>query len=184
MSFHIFAGLVQPQKRILLHRSQISVGHNPMADFFICKSKKIERQYYVRCKICWNVERCLLVFVTLTISWVQNSNNLLISVILWSLCFKFLDLLWTAPELLRDSNRPSRGTQKGDVYSFAIILQEFHTRKGPYSSNINISHDGKSTVFHCIQNGLTGYNGFGIRGTSRVGSNCLVGSWNSQVWPL
>lgn len=47
----------------------------------------------------------------------------------------YRDLLWVAPELLRIPNRPSRGTQKGDVYSFAIILQEFHTREGPYSAN-------------------------------------------------
>lgn len=46
-----------------------------------------------------------------------------------------LDLLWVAPELLRIPNRPLRGTQKGDVYSFAIVLQEFHTREGPYSAN-------------------------------------------------
>jgi len=46
-----------------------------------------------------------------------------------------LDLLWVAPEILRLPNRPARGTQKGDVYSFAIILQEFHTREGPYSSS-------------------------------------------------
>ena len=45
------------------------------------------------------------------------------------------DLLWVSPELLRTPNRASQGTQKGDVYSFAIILQEFHTREGPYSAN-------------------------------------------------
>ncbi|CAH3039755.1 unnamed protein product [Pocillopora meandrina] len=47
----------------------------------------------------------------------------------------YRDLLWVAPELLRIPNRSLRGTQKGDVYSFAIILQEFHTREGPYSAN-------------------------------------------------
>lgn len=40
-----------------------------------------------------------------------------------------------APEILRMSDRPVNGTQKGDVYSFAIILQEFHTREAPYSGS-------------------------------------------------
>ncbi|XP_046371592.2 atrial natriuretic peptide receptor 1-like [Haliotis rufescens] len=44
-------------------------------------------------------------------------------------------LLWTSPELLRMDKRPARGTQKGDVYSFAIILQEIHLRCGPYYYN-------------------------------------------------
>jgi len=40
--------------------------------------------------------------------------------------------LWTAPELLRMTTRPINGTQKADVYSFAIILQEIMFRAEPY----------------------------------------------------
>ncbi|XP_068150732.1 guanylate cyclase 32E [Drosophila tropicalis] len=40
--------------------------------------------------------------------------------------------LCMAPELLRDSYRPARGSQKGDVYSFGILLYEMIGRKGPW----------------------------------------------------
>ncbi|XP_062872456.1 retinal guanylyl cyclase 2 [Trichomycterus rosablanca] len=42
------------------------------------------------------------------------------------------DLFWTAPELLRDLDNARKGTYKGDVYSFAIILQEVVVRGAPY----------------------------------------------------
>ena len=38
-----------------------------------------------------------------------------------------------APELLRVPAAPALGTIKGDVYSFTIILQGCHTRRGPWS---------------------------------------------------
>jgi len=45
-----------------------------------------------------------------------------------------LALLWTAPELMEAQRSSvdglSTGTQKGDVYSFAIILHEIFYRAG------------------------------------------------------
>lgn len=40
--------------------------------------------------------------------------------------------VYSAPELLRDSNPPMGGTQKADVYSFALILHEMLYRKGAF----------------------------------------------------
>ncbi|KAF7278941.1 hypothetical protein GWI33_007805 [Rhynchophorus ferrugineus] len=41
-------------------------------------------------------------------------------------------MLWRAPELLRMQSPPDRGTQKGDVYSFGIVLYEIIGRSGPW----------------------------------------------------
>lgn len=47
-------------------------------------------------------------------------------------CFLCADQLWTAPELLRCRNLMSQGSYKGDVYSFAIIMQEVISRSAPF----------------------------------------------------
>ncbi|XP_029172413.1 receptor-type guanylate cyclase Gyc76C-like [Nylanderia fulva] len=49
----------------------------------------------------------------------------------------YRSLFWKAPELLRNPHASIRGTQEGDIYSFAIILYEILGRKGPYG-NINL----------------------------------------------
>uniref|UniRef100_A0A7M4EWQ7 Guanylate cyclase n=1 Tax=Crocodylus porosus TaxID=8502 RepID=A0A7M4EWQ7_CROPO len=47
---------------------------------------------------------------------------------------KYDELYWTAPELLRLEEYPFQGTQKGDVYSFAIIMKEliYNSEDGPF----------------------------------------------------
>ena len=52
------------------------------------------------------------------------------------------DLLWQAPELLRHPSPPVRGTQKGDLYAFGIILYEIMGRAGPYGYT-DLSPKGK-----------------------------------------
>lgn len=45
------------------------------------------------------------------------------------------ELLWIAPELLSMTMAPGTiCTQKGDVYSFGIILEEIVVRGGPYQT--------------------------------------------------
>ena len=70
----------------------------------------------------------------------------------------YRDQLWTAPELLRMTTRPINGTQKADVYSFAIILQEIMFREKPFFLRVDppkgISQNCNCTIrlsyFHYI----------------------------------
>ncbi|XP_041348561.1 LOW QUALITY PROTEIN: retinal guanylyl cyclase 2-like [Gigantopelta aegis] len=50
------------------------------------------------------------------------------------------DLLWTAPEHLRDPVLQAKGSEKGDIFALGIILQETAQRTPPYSSS-DLSYD-------------------------------------------
>ncbi|XP_065155989.1 guanylate cyclase 32E isoform X2 [Atheta coriaria] len=63
-------------------------------------------------------------------------------------------LLYRAPELLREtdsyiSKDPPLGTQKGDVYSFGIILYELHSRHGPFGETPLSAAEILNRVIHC-----------------------------------
>lgn len=61
-----------------------------------------------------------------------------------------LDLLWTAPELLRQPNLQKKGTQPGDVYSFGIIMQEVVVRGEPFCM-LALSPEGNQQKFLYIR---------------------------------
>ena len=49
------------------------------------------------------------------------------------LSFSLIDLLWTAPEHINLTKVEREGSsQKADVYSYGIILQEIATRSKPF----------------------------------------------------
>jgi len=69
-------------------------------------------------------------------------SNTLILITYWS---TFVGKLWTAPEILRENNPSRRGTQRGDVYSYAIICYEIMMRTEPYNFD-KITPRGKVKV--------------------------------------
>ncbi|CAF1167297.1 unnamed protein product [Didymodactylos carnosus] len=63
----------------------------------------------------------------------------------------YRSLLWSAPEILKDQHAPHEGTQKGDVYSFAIILHEIVYRRGLFAMNETLVEPKE--IFQSIKSG-------------------------------
>lgn len=61
--------------------------------------------------------------------------------------FVLSELLWTAPEILRVPGQPGLcGTMPGDVYSFAIVMQEVVIR-GPPFCMLDLTAAGEKIAF-------------------------------------
>lgn len=56
-----------------------------------------------------------------------------------------VELLWTAPEILRTGQAGLYGTLPGDVFSFAIIMQEVVVR-GPPFCMLDLSAEGEQLL--------------------------------------
>ncbi|KAL4713025.1 hypothetical protein ACJJTC_014659 [Scirpophaga incertulas] len=63
-------------------------------------------------------------------------------------------MLWTAPELLRLPEPPPEGTQKGDVYSFGIIMHEIVHRQGVFWLGPGIEISPKEIIATIKSSGL------------------------------
>ncbi|XP_050679275.1 atrial natriuretic peptide receptor 1 isoform X1 [Leptidea sinapis] len=62
--------------------------------------------------------------------------------------------LWTSPEILRMGDPPAEGTQKGDVYSFAIIMHEIVHRQGVFWLGPGVDMSPKEIVDAVMSSGL------------------------------
>lgn len=83
--------------------------------------------------------------ITLFLTWHPVSREQLAELISNGFCSR-TDLFWTAPEFLRDLASSRKGTYKGDVYSFSIILQEVVVRGPPYCM-LGLSAEGTFPSF-------------------------------------
>ncbi|XP_076336726.1 atrial natriuretic peptide receptor 1-like isoform X2 [Tachypleus tridentatus] len=62
-------------------------------------------------------------------------------------------LLWTAPEHLRNKIFGQYGSEKGDIYSFAIILQEIITRLQPFERSEKQNKIFPKEIIHKVKTG-------------------------------
>ena len=87
--------------------------------------------------------------------------------------------LWTAPEILRENVPGTQGTQRGDVYSFAVICYEILQRSEPYTLD-NVTPRGKIRAgghYHVTLRGKISAKGHYLvtpRGKIRVGGHYHV----------
>lgn len=93
----------------------------------------------------WSRYQSWLVATTTMIEWYKRQYQLTRSrrdshCLIW---ISPSGLLYTAPEILRQTNYSLGGSKPGDVYSFGIIMQEIVTLMGPYQEITTEQPEGK-----------------------------------------
>ncbi|XP_065353214.1 receptor-type guanylate cyclase Gyc76C-like isoform X1 [Cloeon dipterum] len=97
----------------------------------------------------------------------------------------YRNLFWKAPELLRGVNTSTKISQKGDVYSFSIILYEIIGRRGPFGS----CNEDPKEIIRRVKEGYYGQSrepfrpDLSILRDSEIGCpdyviNCITSCWN------
>ncbi|XP_046734564.1 guanylate cyclase 32E-like [Diprion similis] len=86
-------------------------------------------------------------------------------------------MLYRAPELLRSGAPPARGSQKGDVYSFSLVLYEIMTRRFPWDDTL-LTH---SEIVENIKKGrrlrpTLSY----VKGVSDYIIRCIESCWHEE----
>ena len=88
--------------------------------------------------------------------------------------------MWTAPELLReDVDQRVRGSQRGDIYSFGILMYEILCRNGPYG-DCHLSPQGRQLRPNNIKKRQNVINA-GAQAKGRVVKNKKDGSRNINM---
>ncbi|XP_065221202.1 guanylate cyclase 32E [Planococcus citri] len=90
--------------------------------------------------------------------------------------------LYRAPELLsRNRNASIKGTQKGDIYSFGILLYEIVGRSGPWG---DISIDDEEIIYRVengYQNGRLFRPNVNVLQTQKFIVDCMEKCWNQDA---
>lgn len=102
------------------------------------------RYYYIFCYFKTHNDRPIYIYKVCLYVFLEKFPNLF-----YVLFPK--ELLWVAPELLAEHTvNLIPATQKGDVYSFAIVLEEIVVRGGPYEFVKNDLTTQGNRVMYCV----------------------------------
>ncbi|XP_015596279.1 guanylate cyclase 32E isoform X2 [Cephus cinctus] len=85
--------------------------------------------------------------------------------------------LYRAPELLRSSTSLPRGSQRGDIYSFALVLYEIMTRRNPWEDTLMSSQEIIQSI---VQGQKLRPSLSSLKGVSDYVLKCIESCWHEE----